>query len=92
MRVKKAHGSKGINNWADVYKRQEIYQILMPTHSSETVPVTSAKRSGVKLNKKTRQKYFPEDFDDDKIEQIITELLESWAVQNNPGYEKESAI
>lgn len=71
---------------------EEIYQILMPTHSSETVPVTSAKRSGVKLNKKTRQKYFPEDFDDDKIEQIITELLESWAVQNNPGYEKESAI
>lgn len=44
------------------------------------------KKVGIKLNKKVKQKYFPPEYDDSNINDIIEQLLSVWAKEHNPNY------
>ena len=42
--------------------------------------------SGMKINKKVRNRYFPREYDDDQVQNVLFTLLDRWAAENNPEY------
>ncbi|MCU7378896.1 ParB/RepB/Spo0J family partition protein [Clostridiales Family XIII bacterium ASD5510] len=66
----------------DIVTTEMVIKIINP----QTISEKPAKQIGIKMKKAVKQKYFPEGYQDDQINQVIEELLDLWARQHNPDY------
>lgn len=73
-------------NLADATTMDEVFQAMKPKEvdQNKTKP-----RTEVKVNKNLQKRFFPPDYDEQQIQQVILGLLDGWAIEHNPDYKSE---
>lgn len=61
----------------------EVYALLKPKPNISKQAVRSV---GIKVNKNIRKKYFPKDYNDEDVNEVIVKMLDKWAAEFNPEY------
>lgn len=71
---------------AEAKTMDEVFQAMKPGTkiSKQAKPQTE-----VKVNKKLQKRFFPPEYNEEQIQQVIVSLLEGWAEENNPEYKRE---
>lgn len=41
------------------------------------------------VNQNLQRRFFPPDYDEEQIQQVILGLLDGWAIEHNPDYKNE---
>lgn len=65
--------------------KEEVFSFLFGKQKQK-----SKSESGLKINKKVRDRYFPKEYDDNQIQNVLLILLDRWAAENNPEYNAAS--
>ncbi len=71
---------------ADATTMDEVFQAMKPKEADQK---KTKSRIEVKVNKKLQKRFFPPDYDEQQIEQVILGLLDGWAIEHNPDYKNE---
>lgn len=64
----------------------DVHKLLKPSQIQE--PLESRPKAAIKINKSARKRFFPQNYDDYQIQQVIEELLGAWAKKHNPEFEE----
>ena len=64
----------------------EVFQAMKPKEADQK---KTKSRTEVKVNKKLQKRFFPPDYDEQQIQQVILGLLDGWAIEHNPDYKNE---
>lgn len=71
---------------ADATTMDEVFQAMKPKEADQK---KTKSRIEVKVNKKLQKRFFPPDYDEQQIQQVILGLLDGWAIEHNPDYKNE---
>lgn len=71
---------------ADATTMDEVFQAMKPKEADQK---KTKSRTEVKVNKKLQKRFFPTDYDEQQIQQVILGLLDGWAIEHNPDYKNE---
>ncbi len=71
---------------ADATTMDEVFQAMKPKEADQK---KTKSRIEVKVNKKLQKRFFPPDYDEEQIQQVILGLLDGWAIEHNPDYKNE---
>ncbi|MFR7986293.1 MAG: ParB/RepB/Spo0J family partition protein [Clostridia bacterium] len=71
---------------ADATTMDEVFQAIKPNPAAQK---KTKLRTEVKVNKNLQRRFFPPDYDEEQIQQVILGLLDGWAIEHNPDYKNE---
>lgn len=71
---------------ADATTMDEAFQAIKPNPAAQK---KTKLRTEVKVNKNLQRRFFPPDYDEEQIQQVILDLLDGWAIEHNPDYKNE---
>ncbi len=86
IRINETLAKKLRTSLSDTATLDDVVLLLNLGKSSQTRP---AKRLGIKVDRDIQQTYFPEDYSEQEMQDLLITLLDAWAREHNPKYQSD---